>query len=878
MSSMTRAHLLLPPPLPYSPDSIPFKRHQQALSFALASPDPDESWAVYQALHNDLKRHLSDNLYCSLVKHQLEGLQDRHGQDLESFLSSFGSTGTSTTELNHGLARPGSILRLQRIEELLSFARKCQMPFEQFPLDTLLCLVSLDLRPLHLPQHHLASLLMELWRSLAHKLHDDLSSVSSSLRRHWIEMLLPQKAIKWTRPRIADKEKARRHLFRIRLSKEQRRVQKARDKALAREEDIQRTDHLEAAHQAAQFLVTRRGARGLDELIHRVVVTAGGRFFPTIVRSLGHLADLVELDPSVPTNRIVLTLMARLNRVEHKALHPFVPTIDDRIARITAAVPSSADPIRDLWSNLRTRLLSLVQQAELYAGDTTMSKARLTQVGIHCLYYAASSGGHMTRAMDAALALLWTIVWDKRQESGSLTRAIIHHLCRSTNTGFYVPRVKRLVEILIEADTLNCLSPSSFAQLFTLCLRSSHKSLPHLALKLYTWDLKPPRDPKWMDWRRLPPEFFSAFLRFVIAPERRDVLLPSRLYTDYISAGLRPRTDDALALIKLISRMSSPSRNLLLERHIKDYLFLDLGPRENLIAALVEGLLKSQETDDAWLAFRVANRINRGRPLPIELVGHILEVLLSDTSLPNIARCATICKRLADPRSYYLRLMEALSTKTEGTTDFTESRRGLALANNFYTEMLRRHLSPPPAFLSLLVREMAQAGETDLAVTNYEACLEKGIEMDERVAATLIVRLGMKSQFDKADQVELLWVRQSGEETREKSERMRGARAYVDTKRGIEVRDDGLAEWIVAAKGWTEGVGGPMILDRVAGAIASGSDGDDHHEAGQESEEEERKDYRWETITPKVWKAGSMDEQYSPGFAYGDASSGLIFN
>lgn len=67
----TRHHLPLPPTLPYSPGSVPFKRHLQHLSLSVVSATPDESWRTYLALHPSLRRYIPDNLFRSLLAHQL---------------------------------------------------------------------------------------------------------------------------------------------------------------------------------------------------------------------------------------------------------------------------------------------------------------------------------------------------------------------------------------------------------------------------------------------------------------------------------------------------------------------------------------------------------------------------------------------------------------------------------------------------------------------------------------------------------------------------------------------------------------------------------------------------------------------------------------
>jgi hypothetical protein len=65
------ARLPLPPTLPYSPNSVPAQRHLQYLSLAVVSSTPEDSWRTYLALHPSLRRYIPDDLFRSLLAHQL---------------------------------------------------------------------------------------------------------------------------------------------------------------------------------------------------------------------------------------------------------------------------------------------------------------------------------------------------------------------------------------------------------------------------------------------------------------------------------------------------------------------------------------------------------------------------------------------------------------------------------------------------------------------------------------------------------------------------------------------------------------------------------------------------------------------------------------
>jgi hypothetical protein len=65
------SRLPLPPTLPYSPNSVPAQRHLQYLSLAVVSSTSEDSWRTYLALHPSLRRYIPDDLFRSLLAHQL---------------------------------------------------------------------------------------------------------------------------------------------------------------------------------------------------------------------------------------------------------------------------------------------------------------------------------------------------------------------------------------------------------------------------------------------------------------------------------------------------------------------------------------------------------------------------------------------------------------------------------------------------------------------------------------------------------------------------------------------------------------------------------------------------------------------------------------
>ncbi|KAL7420204.1 hypothetical protein Q5752_005170 [Cryptotrichosporon argae] len=161
-SSPRTPHLPLPPPLPYSPTSVPVMRHLDALSLALLN-GPDDSWAVYSALHPSLRPFVPDATFASLLAHQL------------------------SAKLTY---------RWERTAELLRLARECGMRPALLGAATLERAVACGLnevarmRPSGEAWTDSQATLKWLWAGLGDALNGDYAAVGVDVRRLWVRQFL----------------------------------------------------------------------------------------------------------------------------------------------------------------------------------------------------------------------------------------------------------------------------------------------------------------------------------------------------------------------------------------------------------------------------------------------------------------------------------------------------------------------------------------------------------------------------------------------------------------------------------------------------------------------------------------------------------------
>ncbi|KAI9634967.1 uncharacterized protein MKK02DRAFT_16439 [Dioszegia hungarica] len=158
----SKAHYLpLPPRLPYSPTSVPFKRHLEILSLSALSSTQDESWRVYLSLHSSLRRYIPDDTFRSLLAHQLSNSWPKQ--------------------------------RWVRSRALIEFGQSCGMRLETLGTEVLGKALEAGLKyavDLKTDYGGMARILEALWAALARVKKGDLSSVGKKTRKMWLEFHL----------------------------------------------------------------------------------------------------------------------------------------------------------------------------------------------------------------------------------------------------------------------------------------------------------------------------------------------------------------------------------------------------------------------------------------------------------------------------------------------------------------------------------------------------------------------------------------------------------------------------------------------------------------------------------------------------------------
>lgn len=268
-------------------------------------------------------------------------------------------------------------------------------------------------------------------------------------------------------------------------------------------------------------------------------------------------------------------------------------------------------------------------------------------------------------------------------------------------------------------------------------------------------------------WRR----FFDA------AVSQGHIWFASRLYADFQADGFEVPRACMLSFINLVASRSSRSRTILLERHIKDYMYEDEHPVEPLVIAFTQGLVKTG-AQDAAMAVHMAKRLSPDLPVrAVELV--IAPLIISTTS----AHRELAMRLLADvppaeaSRSYQLAIT-ALVKK--------HSRPDLGAVLALYKSMTAQGVPVSVQIASALMTALLRGGYLESALSIFNAAADAKQAVKSSAIGRLMVNLGLKERCEEAYAAESRW-RSLFPNGVDYDKGVRGARLLVDLKAGRRV-------------------------------------------------------------------------------------------
>jgi hypothetical protein len=259
------------------------------------------------------------------------------------------------------------------------------------------------------------------------------------------------------------------------------------------------------------------------------------------------------------------------------------------------------------------------------------------------------------------------------------------------------------------------------------------------------------------------------------------------LYADAQADGMAIRRTDALALIRAIGSNGNASRMVLLERHLKDYQWLDYGGKNALVQALVEGLTSTKSADDAAMALNLSQRILGDAALSKEARYLIISGLSATSNYQHIQQAYQLLLHSHDlnsSRPYD----DLISSYIKLSASKVNADDRLRHAISIYRLLLARKIPLSTRTNTNLIRALIEAGHLDSALAAFHSALDASLQIKSHAIGRLMIGLIMAGREQEAGEVEDAW-RNNGEGLRSKQwdRGVVGARALLDMKAGIEV-------------------------------------------------------------------------------------------
>ena len=680
------------------------------------------------------------------------------------------------------------------------------MPFERIGRQALTRIVTMDLDTIDMAFDRTYQTFLEVWQTLAMLLKDDLSSIPVKDRMRWIEFV-------------------------------HHRLGSWRNDSLEEARTGQADEESEMCYEALLDLSRAKVGKGLEK--HATLILRGPRKGEQSIefwtRSIERFATLSDLGLDFGRQRIginyCVSLISRLAEA-HKHGHGETANPTRMIEKVLSTIKASSVPhtieiIDKSWAVARVAFISRERHARdlaMYPADTEANASKRMRVAISSLVRA--QGGHraqLANVIDFAIKILDHVITAQRRDGLPLIRRLLERIPELRSSSAIASRIDRLIQLLIGADMLPTLSLMSHSRLLQLLIHSLiRRSTFKLYKTIYHSARSLPLPYSWSQHRRASRQFPRVMELAV--EQHQDLDFASKLYADFQYDGLRIRSREAESWIKAIAATPSESRLILLERHIKDWLYFDTGSRIQLCQAIISGLTRTKSAEDAWLAFMLVNRIDRGRQVDSETCTLLFRSMMTGpevVDLDTLGRCIVILQNTRDPpMSAYTALMKGLSTRIEASPYTNDSRQRLGLMRELHTDIVRRSRQPSDRFLSLLIREFAQAAFIDIALEHFSALLTQGRQISPDTVGTLMIRLSMAKRYLDADNVRQGYMRSLPFGHLHYTRKLAGARVFLSTQRGDvvdlrgydEAKQQELQAYIDAARGLTVGVGGPKMV------------------------------------------------------------------
>lgn len=367
----------------------------------------------------------------------------------------------------------------------------------------------------------------------------------------------------------------------------------------------------------------------------------------------------------------------------------------------------------------------------------------------------------VTHAIDVALSLFERVAHRPFVDVHVLVAMCIRSLldvARNPETEpAAIPHITRFTQILTSADLFSHIDDHLVHLTFDLLASPAPQS--ELAYRLarsvyararamqdyYKWSASPASDARWRSLYRL------ALTR----DGPKHLHFASRLYADRLADGRPIFRQDMLLFIRAIGASESSSKYILLERHLKDYLYFGYGNIQGFAIAMVGGLAASDRGRDAWLGFHLARRILVDKPFPNEIFSAVLQALSRSQDDRDLQRLEEVLAYAPEGTRQNLYDLALRTIQAEIDPDLPADSREyssrLATMISLYTNMTRQRIKPTDATVYAMIQALARSQHISHALRIVQAMLDNGIALPLATIALVVRRLEEEQRYDEAE-------------------------------------------------------------------------------------------------------------------------------
>ena len=263
----------------------------------------------------------------------------------------------------------------------------------------------------------------------------------------------------------------------------------------------------------------------------------------------------------------------------------------------------------------------------------------------------------------------------------------------------------------------------------------------------YKWTASPASDDRW-----------RALYRLALTRDGpKHLHFASRLYADRLADGRPIYRQDMLLFIRTIGGSDNDSKFILLERHLKDYLYFGYGNIQGFCIAMVKGLTASFRGRDAWMGFHLARRILLDKPFPTQIFSMVLRALSRSQDDKDLQRLEEVLVYAPTPsrRRFFDLVLRTIQAEIdpEAAPDSREYTTRLATMISLYTNMTRQGIKPTDATVHAIIQVLARSQHISHATKIVENMLENGTMLPLDTIALVIRRLEEIERFDDAERL-----------------------------------------------------------------------------------------------------------------------------